>query len=233
LLQQILNNQGYGLDVDGYFGKQTEQAVIDFQGKMKLKQDGIVGSKTWLLLNKIARTESVKPKPVNTENAEGLLKRGNRGEMVLLLQENLAKLGYTIIVDGSFGVGTEEIVKQFQKKKGLTADGIVGQKTWLMIQKALASVISGTVVGEQITKEEKQTINKLLSERDLQDFAARYGLDVAAVKAVHEVESSGRGFKNNKIKILFEGHIFWRELKKRGINPANLVSGNENIIYSG
>ena len=32
--------------------------------------------------------------------------------------------------------------------------------------------------------------------------------------------------------ILFEGHIFWRELKKRGLDPEKYVAGNENILYS-
>ena len=31
--------------------------------------------------------------------------------------------------------------------------------------------------------------------------------------------------------ILFEGHIFWRELKKRGLDPERYVVGNENILY--
>ena len=114
LLQQILNNNGYQLDVDGYFGKQTEEAVMDFQLKKKLKQDGIVGSKTWMMLNQIVRQENIKPKP-SDENPEGLLKRGKRGEMVLLLQENLRKLGYDVIADGAFGAGTENAVKQFQR----------------------------------------------------------------------------------------------------------------------
>jgi len=31
--------------------------------------------------------------------------------------------------------------------------------------------------------------------------------------------------------ILFEGHIFWRELKKQGLDPEKYVAGNENILY--
>nr|WP_302421955.1 N-acetylmuramidase domain-containing protein [Bacteroides intestinalis] len=30
----------------------------------------------------------------------------------------------------------------------------------------------------------------------------------------------------SKPAILFEGHIFWSQLKKRGINPAEYVAGN-------
>lgn len=61
------------------------------------------------------------------------LKDGSTGECVKLLQRGLSEL-YDIAVDGGtdgiFGAGTEKAVKQFQKKSGLTVDGIVGKKTW-------------------------------------------------------------------------------------------------------
>lgn len=46
-LQQFLNQKGYSITTDGYFGSKTEQAVINFQKKHKLSVDGIVGSRTW------------------------------------------------------------------------------------------------------------------------------------------------------------------------------------------
>jgi putative chitinase len=54
-----------------------------------------------------------------------LLKIGSKGEDVKKLQ---AKLGTT--ADGSFGPGTEKLVKEWQAANGLTADGIVGDGTW-------------------------------------------------------------------------------------------------------
>lgn len=54
-----------------------------------------------------------------------LLKIGSKGEDVKKLQ---AKLGTT--ADGSFGPGTEKLVKEWQSANGLTADGIVGDGTW-------------------------------------------------------------------------------------------------------
>ena len=54
-----------------------------------------------------------------------LLKIGSKGEDVKKLQ---VKLGTT--ADGSFGPGTEKLVKEWQASNGLTADGIVGDGTW-------------------------------------------------------------------------------------------------------
>ena len=58
-----------------------------------------------------------------------LLKRGDNNENVKLMQE---KLGISPAVT-NFGPKTEEAVKAFQLKNGLTPDGIVGPKTWEMI----------------------------------------------------------------------------------------------------
>ena len=59
------------------------------------------------------------------------LKRGATGNITKLLQEKLVELGYnTNGVDGIFGDGTFCAVRDFQKAKSLTADGIVGQNTW-------------------------------------------------------------------------------------------------------
>lgn len=60
-----------------------------------------------------------------------------------------------------------------------------------------------------------------ISEQKFAQAAKRIGCKVAAVKAVHAVESKGAGFlPNGTPKILFEPHIFWKELKKRGITPV-------------
>lgn len=46
-LQEMLNNNGYSLDVDGQFGSKTQSAVQDYQKKNGLDVDGIVGTNTW------------------------------------------------------------------------------------------------------------------------------------------------------------------------------------------
>lgn len=46
-LQNLLNDKGYKLSVDGIFGVNTQKAVMDYQRKNSLMVDGIVGPKTW------------------------------------------------------------------------------------------------------------------------------------------------------------------------------------------
>ncbi|MDZ7370212.1 MAG: M15 family metallopeptidase [candidate division KSB1 bacterium] len=53
------------------------------------------------------------------------LKLGSKGKDVERIQRALK-----IKVDGVFGKQTETAVKAYQKRKGLVADGIVGEKTW-------------------------------------------------------------------------------------------------------
>ena len=60
-----------------------------------------------------------------------VLRKGAQGNISKLLQEKLVKLGYnTNGVDGIFGNGTYSAVREFQKTRGLSIDGIVGQNTW-------------------------------------------------------------------------------------------------------
>ena len=58
------------------------------------------------------------------------LKMGSKGAEVKELQIIMNKLGYTLSPDGEFGPLTQASVKNFQRAKGLTPDGIVGPKTW-------------------------------------------------------------------------------------------------------
>ena len=75
-----------------------------------------------------------------TEKKEGkimlevdTLRKGAEGEQVKTVQRLLLAMGYKLPkygADGDFGGETVTAVKAYQKDKGLTADGIVGAKTW-------------------------------------------------------------------------------------------------------
>lgn len=55
---------------------------------------------------------------------------GSRGDVVRQIQERLIRWGYmTGTADGVFGAKTSAAVKEFQRKNGLTPDGVVGDAT--------------------------------------------------------------------------------------------------------
>lgn len=61
---------------------------------------------------------------------EALSKYGSRGDEVRQIQQKLKNWGYYKgAVDGIYGSKTLEAVKYFQRKNGLTVDGIAGEKT--------------------------------------------------------------------------------------------------------
>lgn len=61
------------------------------------------------------------------------------------LQRILKEFGYEITVDGDFGIGTENLVKDFQKACGtLDVDGIVGPKTWELLYLLKSKDLNGT-----------------------------------------------------------------------------------------
>lgn len=70
-----------------------------------------------------------------------VLKQGSRGDSVKTVQQKLIRWGYLKgSADGIFGAKTKAAVVAFQKKNGLTADGIIGTRT----AQALGISLSGT-----------------------------------------------------------------------------------------
>ena len=61
---------------------------------------------------------------------------GSQGSDVTELQKLLNKNGYNLTADGIFGSKTQAAVKDYQKKNGLSVDGIVGNNTWGALTKA-------------------------------------------------------------------------------------------------
>lgn len=129
-VQRRLLQLGYDLGptgVDGVFFGHTREAVIAFQQKHELSEDGIVGPETWSAL------------------VDSTFTLGDRilylrlpyfhGRDVRALQEALNSLGFSCgVADGIFGSFTERAVREFQRNSGQPGDGIVGLETVRSIQ---------------------------------------------------------------------------------------------------
>ena len=146
-LQTKLKKLGfYNASIDGDYGDTTVAAVKAFQKKYNLTADGVAGSETLKKLD-----SAYKNADSNTSTDDDSLRKGATGAAVKTLQTNLKKLGfYTAYVDGSFGATTESAVKAFQKKYGLTADGVAGSATLKKIESAVASASSGKITTERL-----------------------------------------------------------------------------------
>lgn len=69
-----------------------------------------------------------------------LLRKGDTGEEIKLLQHRLNLVGSQLTEDGIWGVQTDQAVRNFQYKASLTVDGIVGPKTQeALIREAILS----------------------------------------------------------------------------------------------
>lgn len=132
--------------VDSIFGPDTEKWVKKFQKAHALEVDGIVGPKTWKMLGAYAVTdlggeddgkdEEAPDEPIIPLNPKDrpTLSKGDSGPWVEILQTVLKDWKEEALpahgIDSDFGRETLDWVVKFQKAKKLSADGVVGPKTW-------------------------------------------------------------------------------------------------------
>lgn len=143
------------------------------------------------------------------------IKMNSKGNSVEILRKLLSAHGFPVPETGTFDEAMRQAVIGFQQKYGLDADGIVGYRSWETLFFA------------------NRGDSKKLTEEDFRLAAQLLDVEPAALKAVKEVESGRNGgfLASGRPVILFEGHIFWSQLKKRGIDPEKHTAGNEDILY--
>lgn len=70
----------------------------------------------------------------------------------------------------------------------------------------------------------------MLTEQDFFRAAKILRCRISRIKAVYDVEAAGRGYlSDGRVKILFEGHRFWKALVKAGKNPVAFLQGTPNL----
>ena len=121
-LQDALSTLGHDPGpIDGVFGTETEAAVRAFQQSKGIAVDGIVGRVTWINIDEADQNEPV-------------LRNGSTGLPVRRLQSRMSAVNFdTGGVDGRFGAKTEAAVRKLQGESGIGADGIVGARTWQLV----------------------------------------------------------------------------------------------------
>jgi len=134
-IQNALYDKGYlKHKPTGYFGTDTEDALIAFQKKQGLKADGKAGPKTRKKLLGAKYKPISEKRKVSSKAADAAVDKiypGDKGDDVRELQKLLKKLGYYKYskITGYYGPSTETAVKRFQRTNELKMDGIAGSTT--------------------------------------------------------------------------------------------------------
>lgn len=103
----------------------------------------------------------------------GTIRKSDKGPVVKYAQQLLMKAGYDLPrfgADGQYGAETVAAVKAFQKKNGLSQDGIIGPRTWAKL-----------LDGKQAEVQQKYTvIIRDLDKTTAEEITAKYGGEMTA-----------------------------------------------------
>lgn len=135
------------LPVNGFFGKETEDAVRTFQKIFNLSQDGIVGKATWykiqFVYNAVKKLNELESEGLRLEDVSrffpGTLSLGATGDSVEIIQYFLTAIAFfnpaipAPIYTGVYDEATRNSVIAFQAFTGLAQTGIVDDATWNLI----------------------------------------------------------------------------------------------------
>jgi peptidoglycan hydrolase-like protein with peptidoglycan-binding domain len=168
----------YKGEIDGIAGPLTRRAIRSFQRSKGLAVDGVVGPRTRAAFGRRFGG------PVFGAR---LIKRGQVGFDVSVLQFLLVRRGLPLSLDGSFGPATERVVRRFQRRAGLAPDGIVGMRT-------RAALVGGAVAATPQSPAVLVVSSRPAVEASLQRWAAHYGVSVELVRALAWHES---GFQSH------------------------------------
>lgn len=147
------------------------------------------------------------------------LRKGDRGEYVKTLQLWLHKAGFNPgEIDGIYGTNTEKAVKEFQKKVGITADGIAGKQTYNALRNYLRRQTSAPKSTSSTSNHSNDWTGQTLREgsrgqavKDLQIKLRRLGYNVGSIDGIYgkQTAASVKSFQ-----------------KERGLTPDGIAGRN-------
>ncbi len=245
-LQAILAVLNYPIGVDGNFGKGTKRIVKQYQSQHSLQADGIVGKSTWMslyqavrhCLNQLCQDTSLPEKELTVfKSTKALFQPLSQPSQLVdapntlhWLQSLMYLIDHQTRVTGRYDGSTQAFVNalmlSYQSKYSANPNLPETQKNTQLEQQIWQEIFHSGLISVN------QVVPLFLSDEIIQTVADDEDLEAASIKAVIKVKSQGQGFYEDKRPvILFEGHIFWRELKKVGIDPRSVQKDNEDIVY--
>ena len=190
-------------------------------------------------------TPVTQPQTGNTD----LLRKGDKGDDVKLLQHRLNILGSQLAEDGIWGVQTDSAVRGYQYRAGLTVDGIVGPKTQAALIKD-AILARAAEMGAYMVKHKWHYQDK--TYRAKSTFAATKALDKPGSSCSHYVSwvlqdvgllESGKRISHDNGKVTGTGNLIGCQVIQAGgktwdklsdLRPGDVCVWDSNLaIYAG
>ena len=186
ILQEKLKVLGYynGI-ITGSFGMETEVGVKKFQYDNGLPVTGNVNSSVWDLLDSYTNYN------FNTISLYPTLKYGSTGDEVKDLQVKLTSLlYYNGNLNGNFDLETENAVKRLQLNNKLTSDGIVGNKTWDVINTLYGNLADCILNNDDNNYDDEYFNYTVISGDTLYSLARKYNTTVSEIKKLNNLTSN-------------------------------------------
>lgn len=109
----------------------------------------------------------------------GLIKKGDKGELVRSLQQVLDALGYRTQADGVFGEATKASLERFQKDRGLYPDGVAGPQ-------------SLAALSAQFYKKNPPDTHTVKRGETLSIIADKYSISIETLSRINRLDNPNR-----------------------------------------
>ena len=174
--------------VDGVQGPRTVRAIRAFQRRHGLAADGLVGPRTRAAL-------SWRGRPLFGAR---VIRRGMRGYDVGVLQFLLRRHGLRIRrLDGRFGQETAAALRRFQRRAGLTPDGVVGPRT---ARRLCSQSVCAWRAAPRAARRATRT-HRISRGETLSSISRRYGVSVHAIARANRLDPRRFIIAGDRIRI--------------------------------
>lgn len=214
IIERVDNDRIYTIE-----GNTSDKAELIINGGQVAKKSYL---KTSQYIHSYARPKYNEEGQNTEENNEeqqitySLIKNGDKGNLVVIMQEKLINKGYVLPKfgpDGHFGNETEKAVKELQEDAKITVDGEVGEETWGVLNSDFIKPSKPSYPGYYIVKNQVSEDVRKVQERLIQlgyncgDTGADTIFGGNTEKAV-EAFQKANGLKADKIV----GPLTWEKL---------------------